>query len=363
MEEFLANAPLQALLGLMVVPIGAAIILVGFLFFFYTRRSKKSKMKHGTQPETSVSEESISSDIPGVNTNILSDTLSSLMSSNDQLASPAESSLDLGLLSKRVDAEVTMTDRPKSSDREAVDLARKPENVSSDTSQPVQSSEPVELLRLLRDPRSGQLIVEIAGQRYTKLAHITEKKIGQYILELTAHLLAFTNGVIVTDAGMKSVYTPKVGKAPMPVIAPPPISQSPVTTASTLSSTPEKRQPDMPVPPPPAEVEAAFLASLRSSASQPEPQQSKKRGFFGRTPTQSAPSSPALNLAEEINEIVQARLRSSPLATTTRLDITSEPGGGIRIEVNGQFYASPDDIPDPAIKDLIKASIKEWERS
>ena len=75
------------------------------------------------------------------------------------------------------------------------------------------------MLRLLRDPQSGQLIVEIAGQRYTKLAEITDKEIGQYILKLVAHLLAFTNGMIATEAGLKSVPAPKVGETPMPLAA------------------------------------------------------------------------------------------------------------------------------------------------
>ena len=69
-----------------------------------------------------------------------------------------------------------------------------------------------------------------------------------------------------------------------------------------------------------------------------------------------------LNLAEEINDIVQTRLRYSPLAENNRIEITSDDHGGIRIEVNRQFYSSPDEVPDPDIKELIKAAIKEWER-
>ena len=72
---------------------------------------------------------------------------------------------------------------------------------------------------------------------------------------------------------------------------------------------------------------------------------------------------PGLNLAEEINKIVQARLIVSPLAATTKIEITSDLGGGIRIKVNGIPYASPDEVPDTEVRELIKASIKQWERS
>lgn len=84
---------------------------------------------------------------------------------------------------------------------------------------------------------------------------------------------------------------------------------------------------------------------------------------MGRTRTSAQPILPGLNLADEINKIVQARLAISPLATTTKIEITGDPSGGIRIKVDGIPYASPDDVPDAEARELIKASIKQWERS
>ena len=85
---------------------------------------------------------------------------------------------------------------------------------------------------------------------------------------------------------------------------------------------------------------------------------------FGTSSTSSVGQSSGglgLNLAKEINEIVQNRLRYSPLAENYRVDIQTEPSGGIRIVVNNQIYSSADDVPNAEVKDLIKASIKEWE--
>lgn len=217
------------------------------------------------------------------------------------------------------------------------------------------SGEPVELLRLLSDPQSGQLIVEIAGRRYTKLAEIADKEIGQYILKLAAHLLAFTNGMIATEAGLKTFQVPKVGEMPVPPVAPTPASPRPSPPLPSASVQPTPAAP---------EVEAAFLASLRAKPA-PESSQPQRLGFFGRSkPTAPAePLLPPLNLAGQINEIVQARLRYSPLAGATTLGITSDPSGGILINVNGMIYHGPDEIPQPEVKELIKASIKEWEKS
>jgi hypothetical protein len=246
-------------------------------------------------------------------------------------------------------------------DQAATSPAVKP--ASEPAKQPM-PPEPVELLRLLRDPQSGQLMVEIAGRRYTKLAEIADKEIGQYILKLAAHLLAFTNGMIATDAGLKSLPAPKVGETPMPVAAPTPVSQLPGPAAGSGQSQPAMVQPSF-TPQPASPIEAALLASIRAQSAAPQPPPPpQRRGLFGRPkPAPAEPLLPELNLAAQINDIVQARLRYSPLVPTTQLQITSDPGGGILINVNGAVYRGPEDIPHPEVKELIKASIKEWEKS
>ncbi|GIK38337.1 MAG: hypothetical protein BroJett011_21700 [Chloroflexota bacterium] len=316
----------------------------------------------------------------------LNDPVTDTQESNSEELSPVSDlpaglDLNLDLLHQRTKTEVEMMNVSKSSHESrsglSARLSHQPRPVAEATppeasqsasvpaatslpaahQQPVKqsisapySSEPVELLRLLRNPQSGQLIVEIAGRRYTKLAEITDKEIGQYILKLAAHLLAFTNGMIAAEAGLKTLQVPKVGETPVPPVAPAPASPLPSTSVQ-------------PTPPAP-EVEAAFLATLRAQPAT-EPPQPQRRGLFGRSkPAAPAqPLLPPLNLTGQINEIVQARLRYSPLAGATRLEITSDPGGGILINVNGMIYSGPDEIPQPEVKELIKASIKEWEKS
>ncbi len=253
---------------------------------------------------------------------------------------------------------------PKQSNEEKFDLAARLTHQPPAASQ---SSEPGELMRLLRHPQSGRLIVEIAGQRYEKLADIANKEIGRYILQVAAHLLAFTNGMIATEAGLKSTYNPKVKKTPWPIAPPTPISQLPDPLAASSTPAPAQAEPspDEPVIPRPSpEAEAAFQASLRHARPAPPKPPPQRGGLFGRSKKPAeAPILPGLNLAEEIDKIVQSRLMNSPLAGTTQLGIIADPGGGIQIDVNGRLYSSPDDIPDPEVKELIKASIKQWERS
>ena len=359
-QQFLADGPIQSLLALMAVPLLVAIILVGFLVFSFSRKRKKAKMKHGNQADASPEQKQLET-----NVNTL-DSISTPETIDENRDSTPTDSLNLGILNKKVDGETIMEDSQKPSVEKNVDLAARlnMQTTAEETEPvtPVPAQKPVELLRLLRDSHSGQLIVEVSGEQYTKLADITDKKIGQFVLNVAAHFLAFTNGVIVTDAGIKNLGTPKVAVVPQPVVEP--LSDSGPSPAAPQPQPDSLEQPLIPKPSP--EAEAAFLASIQAMplSEPPKPQKTGSFFSFGKSSTSSASQLSGglgLNLAEEINEIVQNRLRYSPLAENYRVDIQTEPSGGIRIVVNGQIYSGADDVPDTEIRNLIKASIKEWE--
>ncbi len=362
MGQFLADAPLGALLGLMLFPLTGALLLGAYIAFVFVRKNKKSKMKHGipldNQPDTDLS---IDVPLPASYTSPESSTINNEQSVGPTPAQPQQKStknqpqttsfmedrLNLALLNSAPDMDNKETD-PVNPRKQEQPLLSSPLPTDMPT-------EPIEMLRLLRHPQSKQLILEVGGKRYHKLTDITDKSIGQYILQITAHLLAFTNGMIVTKAGMNSVLAPKVGQLPQPIAPVVPPLPSP-----SLSSPPG--------PAPESESEAAFLASLQEkSVTPPPPEPKAKRGLFSLGSAKPKPASvmpiPSLNLADEINDIVQARLKYSPPMQNTRIEISSDPSGGIKILVDNQVYSSPDEIPDPTIKTLIKESIKEWERS
>jgi len=375
MSGLLGNVGSPQLLILIGFILSGAIFFAAVIAITLGRRRRKSRMRLGSQPRSAVTGKASAAPAEDdVNTGLLS----SLFSSADPAAQPDlpsdEPDLSLDILSRSKAAESPPPDTAEPPS-EAVNLSARLDNLSLaepvPTSEPVNPSpappEPAELLRLLRHPETGQLIVEVAGQRYMKLTEVADKNVGQYILKLAAHLLAFTNGVIGTESGVKTVFNPRVGKTPPPLTSTslPPVSPQPESEPPPASPS-KTTQAGSVVPRPSPEAEAAFLESLRSQPFQPEPPPA--RGLFGRStpaPPSSASSSslPGLNLADEINKIAQARLIASPLAGSTDLEITSDPGGGIRIKVNGAIYASPNDVPQAEVRELIKAAIKQWERS
>lgn len=391
--EFLAAAAPEQLLLCMAAPIVGVIFFAGILFVSFRNRLSKKQSNNGTSrpalvnfgetpllvPDASLTQpdsQIIQTMAPATSVNL--DLNFDLLNRPDGNTPTLDFQPELSLES---DMEATMMNLPNQphgkrglsariGNRASSPQSQAPEinpappvpgpsagSVTAPVSQAptaLQTSAPVELLRLLRDPQTGQLIVEIAGRRYTKLADIADKEMGQYILKLAAQLLAFTNGMIATEAGVKSFQVPKLGAAPLPPVTPAAEQTRPQVTEFE-SVLPPKNAP---------QVEAAFLASLVQPAPSPEPQP-QRRGLFGRPkPAQTdEPLLPPLNLAEQINKIAQAKLMASPLAYTTKLEITSDLHGRIRINVNGNSYSSPDDVPNPDVRELIKDSIRVWEKS
>jgi hypothetical protein len=351
MADFIGNAPATQLLILMALPLTIAVLLGAFIGFSLRQRRKSSQMKLGIIPKQA----------PSATQAELQAQARTVVAVPPKVTAPpplTETPFNLGIQSQPSPVkkeDIPMAEIPQPSSSEPINLAARLGRQEATPPRPAPaSSEPVELLRLLRQPGSGQLVVEVAGQRYTKLADVTDKKIGQYILKLVAHLLVFTNGVILTSAGMKSLAAPKMDDVPEPIL---PAQRE--ATPKIPPAPPAPPPPVAPVPPLP-DAEATLLAALKTSSPAPTPP--PKRGLFGRAiPVPPVPNLPGLNLAEEINEIVQARLRYSHLAQN-RIEITSDPRGGIRIQVNNKFYSSPDEVEEPEIRELIKASIKEWER-
>jgi hypothetical protein len=71
---------------------------------------------------------------------------------------------------------------------------------------------------------------------------------------------------------------------------------------------------------------------------------------------------PSLNLVEEIDRIFQTKLRASSIAGMDA-GITAASDGGVGIRVGAVYYSSPEDVPDPQLREMLKLAISEWEQS
>jgi hypothetical protein len=68
-----------------------------------------------------------------------------------------------------------------------------------------------------------------------------------------------------------------------------------------------------------------------------------------------------LPLIDEVNDLVQKRLRENPDLADHLITLSTALDGSLRIYVNQQVFQAVGDITDPQVKALIQGAIREWE--
>jgi len=212
-----------------------------------------------------------------------------------------------------------------------------------------------EMMRVLRDEDTGAIVVEVEGRQYRQLVEIQDGRIGNQVLEAIANLIKFTGGIVRGQWAAASV-TPVVPTREMPhqpqVVEPasPPRS---VAVESPLSDEEEAflqrlREGDLQVGQTPArEARPSITGFLRRRRPQAAAEEAEAGGTF----------------IDEIEAILQRIISTAPTPLGEEVHVRTGPDGGLQIQVGGRYFSRSDEVPDPAIRDLIKAAVKEWERS
>ncbi len=182
------------------------------------------------------------------------------------------------------------------------------------------------MLQVWQD-REGFLLVEAGGQRYRRLFEIQNGDIGRHVLETINRLVAFSKGQESRVA----------------------LTSAPSAVSSIPSSSTD-------------EISQEFFDRLKQEA-QVQPKISR----ISADPVPFRRQNPArevaitLNLAEEIDQLLQLRVNTSPDQSHRRIRVTNAPDGGLRFEVDGSVFNALDDIPEPKVQTLIRAAISDWE--
>lgn len=199
-------------------------------------------------------------------------------------------------------------------------------------------SDAYEAMRLLRDKLTGRLIVEIAGKRYTRLMEIQDATIGQAFLTTVRDLNRFASGQTPPPAPLPSTGVQL--NAPTPPPAAPPVATAAPPPAYDIhaSALPPEQQPPLRMP---SMNPFRQMATLREMEKAPAP----------------APKS----ITEQIDEVLQTQLAGTPFITRG-MKVGSDLAGNALFFLDGQTYDAVDNIPDTAVREVIRAAIKEWEK-
>ncbi|WP_420644644.1 hypothetical protein [Candidatus Leptofilum sp.] len=194
----------------------------------------------------------------------------------------------------------------------------------------------IEIMRVLRVPPMGKLVVNFNENRFEAISDIPEENVRQLIRAAIGELITFAGGYQnLVDAG----------------VAPPLTSTQPQATTSEneeaqrfLSRMEEERD------------------ALKSSARLQQPP-SVFTNLRWRPATTESSANKMLSLVEQVDEILQRHLESDPELAQRSIHLVQDTNGGLIIEVDGHRYERPREIDDPRIQLMIKRALKEWEAS
>lgn len=105
--------------------------------------------------------------------------------------------------------------------------------------------------------------------------------------------------------------------------------------------------------------ELSHIAPVISKGAKPK---SNKSTAKPNTTKQSTEDVSNLTLAEQIDHFVQAQRRATGAFAGRSIQIQNSTDGGVAIDVDGQVYASVDDIVDAEVRAFIKACISDWQK-
>ena len=192
------------------------------------------------------------------------------------------------------------------------------------------------LMRVLRD-HEGFMVVKVGGRRYRRLFDIRDGEIGQQVLNTINHLVAFSQGHESRVPLPSSRFLQDVSPSP-----------APITTPFLAGE----------------DVEEQSQALFDQLQQQSQPQKTSRITMDPvpfRRRSESDAGAISLNLAGEINRLLQIRVKASPEFSQRLIQVSNAPDGGLRFRVDGARYDGIDQIPDPQIQSLIRAAIAEWE--
>ncbi len=198
----------------------------------------------------------------------------------------------------------------------------------------------MEMMRILRVPPMGKMVVEIQKHRFESLAELEgDEKAIRIINTAIGELVSFAGGYqALVDAG----------------VAPPLASSlAPAREEVTLTT-----------------KQAEFLAQLEAEQAALRNPETEDVVIPEKLPLPVPPVSPpppsaasAKSVVEQIDDVLQELVGQAEEFNGRSLHIVQNPAGGVSIDVDGKRYPSPDAVEDPIAQALVKKALKQWENS
>lgn len=234
----------------------------------------------------------------------------------------------------------------------------------------------IEVMRVVRVPPMGKLVIQAGGQRFEKLNEIQSEKVKQRVLAAIGELITFAGGYrALENDGLAPPLEPPQGRAAREA------EEEPLTPAQeaflaslegqlrgTAENAPEPTTAQLePELPPMVETpEAGAEIERPEPRSEPAPPAEVGSEVEAQQPTGAAEEEPSnaqksVNLVAEIDEILQKYVTATPGLAGRSIHLHQMPAGELEILVDGKSHRHPKEIEEKAVRLAIKKALKEWE--
>lgn len=224
-------------------------------------------------------------------------------------------------------------------------------------------SKPIEIFRFLKLPPDGKRAMRIRGELVSDVSDIADERVQKVIRRSIAELVKMAGGIdVLIEEGLLEAPAPP--PQPPAESAPHIIDPTQITELKEAEQASTKQEATDPLQRS-SENEAAFLRSIQDNqVEQPKTADNSLLGRFrtlsGRQPTQPE-SKPSLDIASQINTMLQARVTKMPTRVGRQIELRSNLGGELLFMVDGRPYESMAEIPDEEAVGLFRAAISDWE--
>jgi hypothetical protein len=194
----------------------------------------------------------------------------------------------------------------------------------------------LEVMRVLRVPPMGKLVVEVNGERFDRIDEVTDEHSKRRLLAAVGELISFAgNYDSLVEAG----------------VAPPLAAE---TTEPETEDEALTRQ------------QARFIEQLErqrdaiKAVSERRIIETPVVDISEETPITRLRSRQSVSMAEQIDTILQELKYQDPALSSRIIRLHQNPAGGLHIEVDGNLYEEPGEIEDKAIQKLIRQAVYTW---
>ncbi len=213
-----------------------------------------------------------------------------------------------------------------------------------------------QILSLVRNEVGAPLGVEIGGETYASLAEIEDPQLKRQVIGAALELIQFTGALGQTAAGpdLTPLDATSSWREDLRENSRTELERIRASTAGSANRPRSEEDAD--------KVEAQFLNLLTEMGQASPPEKPSMAGALRRRrQPKKFEEEGAPGFVDEIEEIVQRRLRILPALAGRDLHVRLGYGGIVRFAFDGAEYEKLEEIPNLTAQQLVRDAIAEWD--